>query len=57
MQVKLRASLVLRARIAGDAANEVVFSIGPETGEHAVQVPDSAAHVLLLMMQLCGRPV
>jgi hypothetical protein len=55
MQVKLRANVFLRACIAGDAAHEVVFSIGPEAGEHAVRVSDATAHVLLLMMQLSAR--
>jgi hypothetical protein len=57
MQVKLAGDAFLRATIAAREAGApaVVFSVGPETGEHAVTVTDTAAQVLLLMMQLRGR--
>jgi hypothetical protein len=59
VQLKLRADIFLRARSAGVAGSEVVFSVGPEHGEHVIPVSDAAAHVLMLMLmlQLMPRPV
>jgi hypothetical protein len=57
MQVRLRGEVFLRASLVRDAAGEqaLVFSIGHETGDHTVRVPDTTAHALLTMLQLAGR--
>lgn len=57
MQVKLRGDVFVRANVVEDAGNDrtVAFSLGPETGEHAVHVSDITAHTLLAMLQLVGR--
>ena len=56
IQLRLRADIFLRARIAGAAGSEVVFSVGPEHGEHVIPVSAVVAHVLMLMLPLMSRP-
>lgn len=57
MQVRLRGDAFLRANIVEHAGNEqtVAFSLGPETGDHAVRVSDTTAHTLLVMLRLVAR--